>query len=374
MGLPQVSSTYLAEEVTTSLGTFVQSTPRNRIASIFNYELKLLAGEEELGKCMHIHMPSSEKTNVLELSKESPNSNMCKDGKSKTQKLKIDSTEQIGRLSVNAEQTMQIPTSRTVGFQIRASAPCVNGFRGNRYLPTGVSESNVKKRLLSPLNVTLLEDNFKSDYYHLHIGNEFYQRSSEAGDDTLHADKKVHIRNYNNIHSPLWSSSCFHQLVDSSCNDPNQILTSHGHSNCEIEEPVSFKHYRSFPAFNDLEDSTKMKLQTETILRPQNKASSPRFPLSPLGKKTCTDKKLGEHGDFDTMLSDVNLFTPDNILDMNEYWTSPASFPPRHAKLYGSVNRLPIRRSLVGSFEESLLSGRLPSEKVSLVGLISHIS
>jgi len=371
MGLPQVSSTYLAEEVATSLGTFVQSAPRNRIASISNYELKLLSGEEELGKCMHIHMPSSEKTNVLELSKESPISNMCKDSKSKIQKLKIDSTEQIGRLSVNAEQTMQIPTSRTVGFQIRASAPCVNGFCGNGYSPTGVSESNVKKRLLSPLNVTLLEDHFKGD--HLDIGSEFYQRSSEAGDDTLHEDKKVHIGNYNNIHSTVWSSSSFHQLLNSSCNDLNQILTSHGHSNFKIEEPISFQHYKSFPVFNDSEDSTKMKSQTETILRSQNKASSPLFPLSPLGKKTCTDKKLGERRDFDTVLSDVNLFTPDNILDMNEYWTSPASFPPRHAKLYGSVNRLQIRRSLVGSFEESLLSGRLPSEKVSLVGIISHI-
>jgi hypothetical protein len=288
MGLPQVSSACLAEEVATSLGTFVQSAPK--IAGICrNYALNSLAGEEELGKCMHTHKPNSEKSKVPKLSKESLISN--KDGKSTIQNLKIESVEQIDRLSVSAGQIMQKPTSRTVGFQLRALAPRVDCFGENGYSPTGVSESHVKKRLLSPLNVTLLADHFKGD--HLDNGSEFYQSSSETGDDCSNAQETT-----------------------------------------------------------------------------QKKASSPRLPLSPLGKKSCKDKNLGECRDFDTVLSDSNLFTPDHILDMNEYWTYHASFPPRHAKLCGSVSRLPIRRSLVGSFEESLLSGRLPSEKVSHVGLI----
>jgi hypothetical protein len=287
MGLPQVSSACLAEEVATSLGTFVQSAPK--IAGICNYELNSLAGEEELGKCMHTHKPNSEKSKVPKLSKESLISN--KDGKSTIQNLKIESVEQIDRLSVSAGQIMQKPTSRTVGFQLRALAPRVDCFGENGYSPTGVSESHVKKRLLSPLNVTLLADHFKGD--HLDNGSEFYQSSSETGDDCSNAQETT-----------------------------------------------------------------------------QKKASSPRLPLSPLGKKSCKDKNLGECRDFDTVLSDSNLFTPDNILDMNEYWTYHASFPPQHAKLCASVSRLPIRRSLVGSFEESLLSGRLPSEKVSHVGLI----
>ncbi|KAK2391393.1 hypothetical protein QL285_064857 [Trifolium repens] len=274
MGLPQVSSACLAEEVATSLGTFVQSAPK--IAGICNYELNSLAGEEELGKCMHTHKPNSEKSKVLKLSKESLISN--KDGKCTIQKLKIESVEQIDRLSVNAGQIMQTPTYRTVGFQLRALAPPVDCFGENGYSPTGVSESHVKKRLLSPLNVTLLADHFN--------GSEFYQSSSVTGDD----------------------------------------------------------------CYNDQETT-------------QKKACSPRLPLSPLGKKLCKDKNLEECRDFDTVLSDFNLYTPDNILDMNEYWTYHASFPPRRAKLCGSVSRLPIRRSLVGSFEESLLSGRLPCEK-----------
>ncbi|CAL5204493.1 unnamed protein product [Lathyrus oleraceus] len=235
MGLPQVSSAYLAEEVATSLGTFVQNAPR--IAT---------------------HMANPEENNVLELSKELPISNMSdKDGKFKIQKLKVDAEEQIDRLSVNVEQIMQTPTSRAVGFQVRASASRVNRFGGVGYSPTEVSESHVKKRLFSTLNVT------------------------------------------------------------------------------------------------------------EAMFRPQGKTSSPRFPLSPLGRKSCTNEKMGECRDFDTMLSNANLLTADNSIDMNEYWTYPASFPRQHGKLRRQMKRLPIRRSLVGSFEESLLSGCLLSEKVS---------
>ncbi|XP_058757266.1 uncharacterized protein LOC131630504 isoform X2 [Vicia villosa] len=238
MGLPQVSSAYIAEEVATSLGTFVRTAPK--IAGVSNYDMNSIAGGEELGN-----------TNVFELSKESSISNMSnKDGQ------------------FNAEQSMQTLISRTLGFQVRALASSVNGFGANGYSPNEASKSNVRKRLLSPLDVTLLADQFKGDHC-MDIGGEFYQR----------------------------------------------------------------------------------------------KASSPRIPLSPLGKRTCPDKKSGECRDFATVLSDVKLCTPDDIVDMNEYWTYPASFPPRHARLCQSASRLPTRRSLVGSFEESLLSGRLLSEK-----------
>ncbi|KAL5074978.1 hypothetical protein RYX36_013962 [Vicia faba] len=261
MGLPHVSSAYIAEEVATSLGTFVQTAPK--IVGVSNYDMNLFAGGEELGKCMNIRMPNSEKTNVFEVSKESSISNMSnKDGQ-----FKINSMEQIGRLSANAEQSLQqTPTSTT----LRSLASRVNGFGANGFSPSESSKSNVKKRLWSPLNATLLADQFKGDHC-MDIGGEIYQKN----------------------------------------------------------------------------------------------ASLPRIPLSPLGKKTCPDKKLGECRDFGTDLSDVKLFTPDDIVDMKEYWTYPASFSPWHARLCQSASRLPTRRSLVGSFEESLLSGRLLSEKVS---------
>lgn len=386
MGLPQVSSGCLAEEVAAS-----------RIASISNYELNLLATEEDFGNRVQIHTHNSERKDVLELSKESHISNSCKDDRSNIQKLKIDSMEQIGRLSVNAEQTMQTPTSRTIGFQVRALTPHVNGFGGNGYSSTvfnvtndssEASESQVRKRLLSPLNGTLLTDHLKGDP--LDIGGGIYQSCSKAGDDNYTA---LH-GNYNNIHSTIWSSSCLQELMKSSS------CVNH-RSHCEHEEPISYKHFKSSPALNDSGETTKTKSQTAALSIPHKKVSSPRVPLSPLGKKSCTNKKLEGCRDIDIMLDGEqsldrtcqgilsppempsksllnsnsmrqksDLFTPDNIIDMNEYWTYPASFPPQHTKLCGPMSRLPIRRSLVGSFEESLLSGRLLSGKVSQVGVI----
>ncbi|XP_061359488.1 uncharacterized protein LOC133303582 [Gastrolobium bilobum] len=416
MGLPQVPSGCIAEEVAASLGTFVQTAPR--IASLSNYELNLLDGED-LGNRMQIDMPNTERKFVLELSKESHIPNMCKDDKSNIRKLKISPIEQIGRLSVNTGQTMQTPTSRTVGFQVRSLDPPVNGFGGNGHSSsmfnvtndaTEVSESQVRKRLLSPLNGMLLADHFKGDP--LDIGDDgIYQRCSKGGDDSyndlaLHEYKKVHIGNYNNIHSIDWSSSCFQECTNSSCNDSSvtQIVSSHGRSHCKHEEPWSYKHFKSSPALNDSEETTKIRSITAALSIPQKKVSSPPFPLSPLGKKISTNEKLRGCRDIDIMLDEDNLtfndaeqsldrtcqgilsaqdmpsksklrsntmqqkcdlFTPDNIIDMKEYWTHPASFPPQHAKLCGTVSRLPIRRSLVGSFEESLLSGRLLSGKVS---------
>ncbi|RZC17422.1 uncharacterized protein LOC114409971 isoform X2 [Glycine soja] len=404
MGLPQVASGCTAEEVAASLGTFVQTAPR--MASIGSYEVNLLAGED-LGNCMHIDVLKSEKKNVLELSKETHISSMCSDSK-----LKNDPMEQISKLSVNSEKTRQTPVSRTVGFQIRASTPRVNGFGGNGYSSpvfnvisdaTEASESQLRKQLLSPLNGMLLADHFKGDP--LDIGAGIYQSRSKAGDDNsnaLHEYKKDHIGNNNQIHSMIWSTSCFQEFTNSFCNDStiNHIVSSHH----QRAEPWSYKHFKSSPVRNVSEETTKTRSQTAALSIPQKNVSSPPFPLSPLGKKSSKNENLGECRNIDVILDDGNftfnsveqsldrtcqgilsaqeipgksqlnlnnmqqksdLFTPDNMIDMKEYWTHSGSFPPRDAKLCGTMSRLPIRRSLVGSFEESLLSGRLLSGKVS---------
>ncbi|RDY04674.1 Protein FAM214B, partial [Mucuna pruriens] len=403
MGLPQVPSGCTVEEVAASLGTFVQTAPR--MASIGNYEVNLLAGED-LGNCMQI-----ERKNVLELSKESHISSVCKDGK-----LKIEPMEQIRRMSVNSGKTRQTPISRTVGFQIRASTPRVNGFGGNGYSSTvfnvtsdatKASESQVRKRLLSPLNSMLLVEHFKGDP--LDIGGGVYQSCSKDGDDNSNASheyKKVHIGNNDHIHSMIWSTSCLQEFTNSSCNDStiNHIVSGHHHSDFDHAESWSYKHFKSSPALNVSEETTKTRYQRAPLSVPQKKVSSPPFPLSPLGKKSSKNEKLGGCRNIDIILDEdiltfnnvehsldgtcegtlsaqempsksqlnsnnmqqkSDLFTPDNIIDMKEYWSHPESSPPQDAKLCGTVSRLPIRRSLVGSFEESLLSGRLLSGKFS---------
>ncbi|KAK7282102.1 hypothetical protein RIF29_10642 [Crotalaria pallida] len=414
MGFPQVPSGCIAEEVGASLGVFAQTA--QSIASISNCEMNLLAGED-LGNRMQVDMLKSERKKVLELSKESHIPNVCKDGKPIIQKLNINPMEQTGKLSVNAGQTMQKPTSRILGFQIRALTSHVNGFGGNGYSPAmfnvtndaaEASESRVRKRLFSPLNVMLLEDNFEGNQSEIEGG--IYQSCSKGSHDSynsviLQDHEKIHSGNISNIHSMIWSSSCFQEFKNSSCVDSNvnQLVSSRSHSHCEHEDPWYYRHFSPSPELSNSKERTKTKSQIASLSIPQKKVPSPQFPLSPLGIKSSENEKLDGCKDIHIMLDDdiesfkgmeqsldrtrqgilsaqempsksqldyksmkqeSVLLTPDKIIDMKEYWTHPSSFPPKHAKLSRTVGRQPIRRSLVGSFEESLLSGRL-SGKVS---------
>ncbi|OIW19925.1 hypothetical protein TanjilG_30839 [Lupinus angustifolius] len=407
MGFPQVTSGCISEEVTASLGTFVQNAPS--IVSISNYELNLLAGEE-FGNCAQVDTPNYERKNVVELPKESCISSMSEDGKSVIHNLKNNPMAQIGRLSFNAGKTKQKPTSRTVGFQIRALDSHVNGFGGNGCSSalfnvtndaTEASESQVRKQLFSPLNEILFADNFEGDC--LKIGGDIDQSCSKGSNGSydaliLHDYKKVHMGKIDNIESKIRSSSCLQEFMNSSCNDRNvkQSVSSHGHSQCEHEEPWSCKNFSSSPQLNNSEETTKTRPQVSALSIPQKKVSSPPFPLSPLGKKSSENENFDGCKDIHITLYDDNVnfkgmeqgnlsaqemhsksqinsesmkrksdpFTLHNIIHMIEHWTHPVSYPPRHAALNGTLGRQPIRRSLVGSFEESVLSGRL-SGKVS---------
>ncbi|XP_029130180.1 uncharacterized protein LOC114916839 [Cajanus cajan] len=285
-----------------------------------------------------------------------------------------------------------------VQFQIRSLTAHVNGFGGNGYSSivcnvtsdaTKAYESQVGKELISPLNGMVLANHFKGDP--LEIGGGIYQSCSKDGDDNSNASheyKKVHTVNNNPIHSMIWSTSCYQEFLNSFSNDStiNHNVPSHRHSHCEHKE------------------ITKTRSQPTTLSIPPLKVSSSPSPLSPLGKISSKNENLGECINIDNILDDGNLsfnnvgqsldrtfkgilstqeitsktqlnsnnmqqksglFTADNMIDMKEHLTHRASFHHHDAKLYGTMSRVPIRRSLVGSYEESLLSGRLLSGKVS---------
>ncbi|KAE9604246.1 putative protein FAM214 [Lupinus albus] len=392
MGFPQVPSGCISEEVTSSLSTFVQTAPS--IVTISSYELNLLAAED-FGNCVQGDTPNSGRKNIVELPKESHISSMSEDGKSVIQKFKNNSVAQIGILSVNAAQTKQKPASRTVGFQIGALDSHVNGFGGNGCSSAlfnvtndaiEASESRVRKQFFSPLNEMLYADNFEGDCPK--IGGDIHKSCSKSSNDSYDAlilqdYKKVHKGKIDNIESVISSSSCLQEFTDSSYNDRNvkQSVSIHGHSQCEHEEPWSCKHFSQSPPLKNSEETNKTRPQVSALSIPQKKVSSPPFPLSPLGKKSSENENLDGCKDIqgifsaqemhskpnlnsESMQQKSDLFTDDNIIHMKEHWTHPVSFPPRTAKLSGTLGRQPIRRSLVGSFEESLLSGRL-SGKVS---------
>ncbi|KAF7834056.1 Protein FAM214B isoform A [Senna tora] len=411
MGLPQMSSGCVAEEMAASLGTFVQTPPR--IANLSSYDLSSLPAEN-LGNCMQLDMLNSERKHAMELSNESHFSNMHKEGRSNLQKLKLNSIEQIGRWSVKAgRQTMQTPASRTVGFQIRALTPPVTGFGGNGYSSTifnvtrdasEATHSQVRKPLLSPLSGMLLADHFEGGP--LDIGSGIYKSCSKGGDNSYNVPE-VHIGNSNYLHTSMWSQCCFLGLTNSSSNvsRENHIHSSNDLSHCKDEKPWSYRKLDS------PEKATKISSQTAALSIPYtNVLSPPSFPLSPLGPKFSERAKLGgECRDVLVMLDDdratlkgmepsldrtlvgfssaqkeedfrmpskllqesnnlqrtFDFFTFDDTRSMEECCPYGASFPPRHAKLGRTLSGLPVRRSLVGSFEESLLSGRLLSGKAS---------
>ncbi|XP_054822513.1 uncharacterized protein LOC129320879 [Prosopis cineraria] len=413
MGLPHIPSGCVAEEVASSLGTLVQTPPR--IANFSSYNLNALPGED-LSNCMHLDKLITERKTVTDLSKESCFSKTPNDGSSNPQKLKLNSMERIGRLSAKAgHQTTHVPASRTVGFQLRALSPSVNDCGGNGYPSTlrnvnrDASEAtNVRKRLLSPLNGMLSADHFKADP--LDIDSGTYSACPNSGDDNYKAPvlqeyKKVHISNSDYLQTPIWSQSCFLGTANSSSTDTgeNHVLPICDLSLCKDEKPCSYIKLDS------PEETTNISSETAALSIPHKKVSTPTsFPLSPLGPKFSEITKLrGERRDVTIMLDDDNVnlkdmelslgrtltgllsaqkednfSMPSNLLQESnhlqqtlnmitfddtrgmEECSHGASFPPRHAK-FRTLSGLPIRRSLVGSFEESLLSGRLLSGKVS---------
>lgn len=93
------------------------------------------------------------------------------------------------------------------------------------------------------------------------------------------------------------------------------------------------------------------KYRTKAIVIPAKKAVSP--PLSPLGKDSS---RLVYN--FENLNNSFDMCKPEN-------WDQDLNFSPRSSKLARTPVGLPDRRSLVGSFEESLLSGRFVSSKVN---------
>ncbi|KAJ7957199.1 Meiosis chromosome segregation family protein [Quillaja saponaria] len=410
MGFPQVSSSCIAEEVAASLSTFVQAPPR--IAGLSSCDLNLVPGGI-LSNCMQVEFPCFEKESVT--------LNACKDGRSNMHKLKISSIEQNGGLHIKGRQTIHTPIPRTVGFQSRASDSPLNGVGEHRSSvvvsvtsnATEATGSQVRKRLLSPLNGMLLAEQVKGDF--LDIGGGIYQSSSKCDDDSYNfsvaqENKKVHIDNSSFLHNSIWSPSSFRGMKNSADDHDaeNRIIFTDGPLPCQNIAPQSNSRFISSHALSYSEELTKLRPQTGAISIPQKEVTSPPLSFSPLGPKfpggakssggckdiakildvdniTLKDMELSLDGTLKGFIDarkgeDVrmpskslqgihnlqkNSETHDDTSGEKERRCLEANLAPQCVKLVRALSGLPVRRSLVGSFEESLLSGRLLSGKVS---------
>ncbi|KAL5543826.1 hypothetical protein UlMin_007610 [Ulmus minor] len=413
MGLPQVSSSSIAEEVTATLSTFVQAPPR-------------IAGMSSCCDLSGMHggnlgtFGEFQRKSITELPMEHEVLNTSKDGRSNMHTLKISSTEQNCWLTRKNGQNFHTPVSRNVGFELSSLSYPLNVVEKNQHSSTAVSTISdateaSRKRLLSPLNGMLRQGQFLDD---LDIGNgvfknEFPGSSHSFSVNVLQENKKAHIAKSHYQSFPV-SESCFtgwKSSPDDSCG-PNSIFFTDGpllgNKDLQSQNPLV-----SSPGTHCSEETIKIKFETRGIAIPQKNVDLPSHSLSPLGPKfservkaaqTCSNSMTKIEDNYITLkdmeqsldgtisgpLSSWNEYTfmmpsktseDHNIFQKkSDLFTSKSykevstkthcsrhldSTPPQGFRSVRTLGGLPVRRSLVGSFEESLLSGRLLSEKVS---------
>ncbi|KAL6996878.1 hypothetical protein U1Q18_007005 [Sarracenia purpurea var. burkii] len=383
MGLPQASSSNVTEEMAASLSTFVQTPPR-------------VAGD---------YFPCS---SLRELSKDPDGLNLRKDGAAHMHSLMIHSVEKNGLFTRKGGRNLQNPVPRIVGFEPKALGSSTGGAFDRNQLDgnlsfnllssnnneTDITSSLARKRLLSPLNGMLIEDQFEGES--LDIGSTISKSGSHKF-SVLQEHKKLHIGNAGYFR-PIWSTAGLsesHNSLDDNIDPTNSRFFTDG--------PLLEK--RESQSLNI--SSTKAKYQTMEIAIPPKKLVSSPLSFSPLGPKFFEGMKTSEEGhgaarkelddkyltlkDMEQSLDgtisgilplekddafrmasksfqDVYLlqkkfdqFTPESTFEVYGNWGQDSIFSPQCAKLVRTSSGPSVRRSLVGSFEESLLSGHLSS-------------
>lgn len=407
MGLPQVSSNAIAEEVTTSLSTFVQ-TP-SRFVGVSSCDLSGLHGGNP-GNRMGREFPCSslgdfQRKNILELPKDSGGLDAHRDATSNLQRLKIGSTEKNGLL----RRSIQNPISRIVGFESRALSSRANSFEEDQ--PSSVVASltgdaadnsvlQVRNQLLSPFSGMLTNHTAPpgcSDNY----------STSES------QEHKAHMGSSDYFSPPIWSASSIPDWQNSPNDNygSNSIFLTDGPF--LGKKDLSHNPFFSSPGLSHFEETADLRSHSEAIAISSMKVVSP-LSLSPLGPKLHERIKTAERckayrtefdddnltlkgveqsldrtvsgilspqkeeyfrfssksfEDIDHLQKRFSLFTPESISSISEHCGHDSTINPQCIKFSRTLSGLPVRRSLVGSFEESLLSGRLSSGKISQVSV-----
>lgn len=431
MGLPQVSSTGIAEEVAASLSTFVQTSPRT--VNVSKCDLSGVHGGN-LGNRMQVDLPCSSfgefRSKIIAELPSSDALQMYKDGVTNTYRLKKGSLELNGQLTSKTGQ-IQTPLPRIVGFESKELHSPADVFNRNLSSSTVVSVTGnaaeatgslVRKRVLSPLSGMLRPNQFDGDTLDIGGGNlqsAFEDKKCEYTLNVSQEHKKAHIGDSNNFDSPTWSASTspeWKSLQGNNCGENSNIFTDGPFLG--NKEWQSHNHLRSSECKYSAEPTT-VKSSTGAIAVPKKNVGSPPLSLSPLGPKlperiesmgrcrdvgkesddayiTLNDMKQSLDGTFSGILSsqkdegfrtpsqsledfhylqkNIDLFTAEAATGTGWNWGPDLDLAPQCVKLVRSLSGLPVRRSLVGSFEESLLSGRLLSGKVSQVCIYMIIS
>ncbi|GJX57276.1 Myb-like protein H [Tanacetum coccineum] len=355
MGLPQVSSSKIAEEVTASFGTSVQSPPRFHGLSTCD-----MSG-------MHVSRVSGE------VSREAEVTNLHIDRHVNWQKLS--STDKVSSFTRKTGRNVQTAVSRIVGFESKASGSGTDNVTEN-------SGAIVRRKLMSPLNGLILPDQVDDESPQVGGTNHHNVSPSSSGKNLIAAFEAHKNNDSNNITIPkfvtplLLSPSSFDQWRhgESSIYGKNSGFFTDGPL-LENTDLRSFCSLSSSPV-----DSIESPLRSPIAIPSRKMVASP-LSLSPLGPKfsrtlkpsraitnDLDDNHLSMKDielSLDGTISDIISFQKsdqnahESMIDMVGEWGQDSNFLTQGAKLCRTPSGLQVRRSWIGSFEESLLSGRL---------------
>ncbi|KAL8154155.1 hypothetical protein V2J09_011915 [Rumex salicifolius] len=411
MGLPQLTVGGIGEELVASRSTFVQ-TPQHLVG--LNTSAANDIHGENTYRSLSGHLPFSllgdhQIRPPTHDPMEVDSTNLSKDDTSNMSDLRICQKDQHGWFTNTSGSSMNKPLFRVVGFESRAASSSINKFYDKKTdsgVPSnyGDSVSNViegngpsaRKRMLSPINGMRLHEQFNGDM--LNIGNGVYQTNTQAPADKCNASllqehKKAHISGSDNGVSTSWelnsSLDKFEMKSGILCDGPllgNQPLTHH------------VNHF-SQPGISCWTETLNCRPMSGALSVSLEKVAYPVLSLSPLGPKLhermqktqgfAVADKDADYGNltwkeveqslhrtipeylpskeckevirYEHQINRHDFFTPEIWHDMR-HATSPTSPPAMFGR---ALTTLPVRRSLIGSFEECLLSGRLASANVS---------
>ncbi|XWS40545.1 hypothetical protein CRYUN_Cryun17cG0004600 [Craigia yunnanensis] len=419
MGLPQVSSDDSAEEGEAASGdAFLQSPPRSGGVSTCGLdEMHRGSLSQTIGVSLCSSLEDFQRKTSLELSKFSDDSFKF-GGKMNVHGVKIGSANVVGSFATpRSGQKAQNPVSRIVGFESQGTSKVVEGVSsdhvhsssvGVRANETASSGSLVRKRLLSPLNNMLFSDQFNGDPLEISYSSTQVDSSSLADNDRVSVsqdNKKANIGSKMNFTTSSWSlSSCLEH--GNICYDKARtasVFFTDGPL-LENKEPQLSRNFLYSTGLDQFRESSKVRSRTGVI------SISPQMATSPLGPKFS--ERMTAAGGCGNLKKDMDdcRSTLKNIEQSVERFDSGIIFAPEEEefeitsssfedtgflqkefhpsslesavglswplcqesaptspclRFINGLSGLPVRRSLVGSFEESLLSGRFFSGKLS---------
>lgn len=339
--------------------------------------------------------------------------------------LKIDSTDRGTLFASHSGRNVHTPASRVVGFESGRTSSLNDGLsevlaanlNSSAFIDISANDTEsanslVRKRLLSPLSSMLSPGHFKGDS--LDLGCRSTDTGSLVKNDNIRNsiaqdNKKANIGNKGSYTMPSWSlTNCFEQK-----NLPHSTESMFPYDG-PLHEIRGLLSQGSLPAsrIDLIRESSQVKSQSGVISMSPKSVSTP-LSFSPLGPKfserietagrcrsvaeelkncnitlrnieqslvnsnSCLmlnhnkDDDLGlarkSFEDAEFFCKDFYPSSLDDIAHVSWPLSQESALISNSMRFTRSLSGLSVRRSLVGSFEESLLSGRFLSGHLSKV-------